>query len=99
MRQARFAAVILILFLTVAPQAAWAQGGTLQPAQSMFQTLVQTLTGPLATSLATLAVIISGFLAFIGRFTWNVAGYIILGIILVFGSIQIVQFLQSAVGR
>ena len=73
-------------------------GGQLQPVQSTLQTLVQTLTGPIATALAVLAVIACGFFAFVGRLTWRLAGSVIFGIVLVFGSAQIVQFFQSAVG-
>lgn len=86
----------LALALTSSP--AFATGGTLSPVQSTLQTLVQTLTGPIATSLAILAVIASGFLAWAGRMTWGIAGSIIFGIVLVFGSTQIVQFFQSSVG-
>ena len=79
---------------------ALAQGaGQLQPVQSTLQTLVNTLTGPIATSLAVLAVIACGLMAFVGRLTWGFAGSVIFGIVLVFGSAQIVQFFQSAVGR
>ncbi len=78
---------------------AMAGGGSLAPVQSTLQTLTQTLTGAIATSLAILAVIAAGFLAFVGRLTWGIAGSIIFGIILVFGSAQIVQFFQSAVGK
>jgi len=73
--------------------------GTLAPVQSTLQTLVTALTGPIATSLAILAVIACGFLAWSGRLTWGIAGSVIFGIVLVFGSAQIVQFFQSAVGR
>ena len=48
---------------------------------------------------AILAVIACGFLAWSGRLTWGIAGSVIFGIVLVFGSAQIVQFFQSAVGR
>lgn len=92
----RFALVGLALTLTVAD--AMAQG-TLAPVQSTLQTLVTALTGPIATSLAILAVIACGFLAWSGRLTWGIAGSVIFGIVLVFGSAQIVQFFQSAVGR
>ena len=74
-------------------------GGTLQPVQSTLTTLVQALTGAIATSLATLAVIACGFFAWSGRLTWGIAGSVIFGIVLVFGSAQIVQFFQSAVGQ
>ncbi len=73
-------------------------GGSLQPVQSTLTQLVTTLTGQIATSLAVLAVIGSGFLAWAGRLTWGIAGSIIFGIVLVFGATQIVSFFQSAVG-
>jgi type IV secretion system protein VirB2 len=86
------------LALVDASSPAFATGGTLSPVQSTLQTLVQTLTGPISTSLAILAVIAAGFLAWAGRMTWGIAGSIIFGIVLVFGSTQIVQFFQSSVG-
>jgi type IV secretion system protein VirB2 len=86
-----------VLSLTEAD--AMAQAGTLQPVQSTLTTLVSALTGPISTALATLAVIACGFFAWAGRLTWGVAGSVIFGIVLVFGSAQIVQFFQSAVGQ
>jgi len=86
------------LALMFASSPALATGGSLSPVQSTLQTLVQTLTGPIATSLAILAVIAAGYLAWAGRMTWGIAGSIIFGIVLVFGSTQIVQFFQSSVG-
>jgi len=86
------------LTLTLLMGDALAQG-TLAPVQSTLTTLVTALTGPIATSLAILAVIACGFLAWSGRLTWGIAGSVIFGIVLVFGSAQIVQFFQSAVGR
>ena len=78
---------------------AFAGGGALQPVQSTLTTLVTALTGPIATAVAVLAVIACGFMAFAGRMGWGIAGSVIMGITLVFGSAQIVQFFQSAVGR
>jgi type IV secretion system protein VirB2 len=90
--------ILATLALLHASSPAFATGGTLSPVQSTLQTLVQTLTGPISTSLAILAVIAAGFLAWAGRMTWGIAGSIIFGIVLVFGSTQIVQFFQSSVG-
>ena len=87
------------LFLFSVADAAAQTGGTLQPVQSTLQQLVSTLTGPIATALATLAVIACGLFAWSGRLTWGIAGSVIFGIVLVFGSAQIVQFFQSAVGQ
>ena len=95
-RTALAGAVVMTL---AAPALAQSGGGQLQPVQSTLQTLVNTLTGPISTSLAVLAVIACGLMAFVARLTWGFAGSVIFGIVLVFGSAQIVQFFQSAVGR
>ena len=87
-----------VLLLGTAPADAQSSG-SLQPVQSTLTTLVSTLTGSIATALATLAVIACGFFAWSGRLTWGIAGSVIFGIVLVFGSAQIVQFFQSAVGQ
>ena len=86
-------------FMLGAGVAAAQTSGTLQPVQSTLTQLVSTLTGPIATALATLAVIACGFFAWSGRLTWGIAASVIFGIVLVFGSAQIVQFFQSAVGQ
>ena len=89
----------LALLALSAVDAAAQSGGTLQPVQSTLTQLVQALTGPIATALATLAVIACGLFAWSGRLSWGIAGSVIFGIVLVFGSAQIVQFFQSAVGQ
>ena len=93
---APLAGVLLILSVEVASAQS---GGTLQPVQSTLTQLVSALPGPIATALATLAVIACGFFAWSGRLTWGIAGSVIIGIVLEFGSAQIVQFFQSAVGQ
>jgi type IV secretion system protein VirB2 len=87
---------LLVAGLCASP--AFAQSG-LQPVQSMLQTIIGVLTGPIASMLAIVAVIGCGFLAWTGRFTWGIAGSVILGIVLVFGSSQIVAFFQGALGN
>jgi len=72
--------------------------GDLTPVQSTLDQLVQLFTGTLGTSLAILAVIACGVLAWVGRLTWNLAGSIILGIVFVFGSANIVEFFKGAAG-
>lgn len=98
-RAIRKACAAMAPVVAAASEAMAGGGGQLQPVQSTLQTLVQTLTGPIATSLATLAVIACGFFAWAGRMTWGLAGSVIFGIVLVFGSAQIVQFFQQAIGR
>ena len=89
----------MLLVTSIADAAAQSSGGTLQPVQSTLTQLVSALTGPIATALATLAVIACGFFAWSGRLTWGIAGSVIFVIVLGFGSAQIVQFFQSAVGQ
>ena len=90
---------VAVAALALSTPDAFAQSsGTLSPVQTMLQQLVSTLTGQIATSLAALAVIACGFMAWAGRLTWGYAGSIIFGIVLVFGASQIVSFFQSAVG-
>lgn len=97
---ARTAALATALSVLALDQAlAQSSGGSLQPVQSTLTQLVSVLTGQIATALATLAVIACGFFAWSGRLTWGIAGSVIFGIVLVFGSAQIVQFFQSAVGQ
>ena len=93
------AGLALGLFSAGITSAAAQTSGTLQPVQSTLTQLVSALTGSIATALATLAVIACGFFAWSGRLTWGIAGSVIFGIVLVFGSAQIVQFFQSAVGQ
>ncbi len=90
--------VALTALALSSPEALAQSSGTLSPVQTMLQQLVSTLTGQIATSLAALAVIACGFMAWAGRLTWGYAGSIIFGIVLVFGASQIVSFFQSAVG-
>jgi type IV secretion system protein VirB2 len=90
--------VAAILVFSLIADHAYAQT-SLAPVQSVLQTLINVLTGPIASMLAILAVISCGFLAWTGRFTWGIAGAVIVGIVLVFGSTQIVAFFQNALGR
>lgn len=89
---------VVSIALAILTRTAFAQS-SLQPVQSVLQTLITILTGPIASMIAILAVISCGFLAWTGRFTWGIAGSVIMGIVLVFGSTQIVAFFQSALGH
>jgi type IV secretion system protein VirB2 len=88
---------LAVIMLGVIATKAYAQGD-LEPVQGTLDQLIQIFTGAIGTSLAVLAVIACGILAWVGRMTWFFAGSIILGIILVFGSARIVEFFKGAVG-
>lgn len=70
----------------------------LAPVQTTLQQIISIFTGPIGTSLAVLAVIACGVMAFIGRFTWFAAISAIGGIVLVFGAANIVEYFKSAAG-
>lgn len=87
------------LFISFTLFAGEAVAQSIRPVTGMLGTLISVLTGPIASMLAILAVISCGFLAWSGRFTWGIAGSVIMGIVLVFGSTQIVDFFRSALGN
>ena len=91
----RLSRMVVLAQLSLISLQSAAYANQLAPVQSTLQRLVQTLTGPISTSLAILAVIAAGFMAWAGRLTWFFAGSIIFGIVLVFGSAQIVNFFQT----
>jgi len=95
--QSRFLKMVILITFTLFANEALAQ--SIQPVTGMLETLISVLTGPIASMLAILAVISCGFLAWSGRFTWGIAGSVIMGIVLVFGSTQIVAFFRSALGH
>jgi type IV secretion system protein VirB2 len=90
-------AALAAIMLSMIATKAYAQGD-LEPVQGTLDQLIQIFTGAIGTSLAVLAVIACGVLAWVGRMTWFFAGSIIMGIILVFGSARIVEFFKGAVG-
>jgi type IV secretion system protein VirB2 len=90
-------AILVALMLGATANTAFA-GGDLTPVQTTLDQIIELFTGTLGTALAVLAVIACGVLAWAGRLTWFVAGSIIMGIVLVFGSANIVEFFKSAAG-
>jgi len=74
-------------------------GGAFAPVQTVFQAIVDFISGPIGRLFAIIAVMALGFLAFAGRLSWFLAGGVILGIGLVFGAPSIVDELISTVGN
>ncbi|WP_025090746.1 TrbC/VirB2 family protein [Brucella intermedia] len=74
-------------------------GGAFAPVQTVFQAIVDFISGPIGRLFAIIAVMGLGFLAFAGRLSWFLAGGVILGIGLVFGAPSIVDELISTVGN
>lgn len=86
----------LVVFIMLDPSMALAEGGvgTVTNAtnfETMIQSIIVFMTGTIAKSVAVLAVVILGFMAMAGKLAWDVAGKVILGIILIFSATQIVE--------
>ena len=73
--------------------------GAFAPVQTVFQAIVDFISGPIGRLFAIIAVMALGFLAFAVRLSWFLAGGVILGIGLVFGAPSIVDELISTVGN
>lgn len=81
--------VKLSLMLSLAASPALAQD--LSPIQTMLESVESALTGPIGISVATLAVIGTGFMCMMGRLNWGWFASVIIGIVLIFSAGTIVD--------
>ena len=81
--------VKLGLLLSLAASSALAQD--LSPIQTMLESVESALTGPIGISVATLAVIGTGFMCMMGRLNWGWFASVIIGIVLIFSAGTIVD--------
>ena len=77
------------LLLSLAASPALAQD--LSPIQTMLESIESALTGPIGISVATLAVIGTGFMCMMGRLNWGWFASVIIGIVLIFSAGTIVD--------
>ena len=77
------------LLLSLAASPALAQD--LSPIQTMLESVESALTGPIGISVATLAVIGTGFMCMMGRLNWGWFASVIIGIVLIFSAGPIVD--------
>lgn len=68
------------------------------PFQGPLDYTIDILTGPFARSGAALAVVVSGYAAWVGRLSWGLAGRIVAGIVLIFGGATIADLFIGEVG-
>lgn len=80
---------------TVDPAFAQAGGGAFQPIESAFDKVLAFLTGTFATTAATIAVSVCGYLALTSRIPWMMCFSIVVGVAFIFGGAQIVQTLSG----
>lgn len=91
-----FLALALFIAVMVVPEVAMAGGaggGGDNPLTNTLCTLVQWLTGPTGRAVATLAIIIIGVGALMGKVSWGMAIIVALGIAIVFGAPTLLNLL------
>ncbi|MDJ0978604.1 MAG: TrbC/VirB2 family protein [Erythrobacter sp.] len=93
----RLAGWLVLLLAFIAPSAAMAQAGTgggnpLVDALSWMQSI---LLGPIATSLAVMAVAGVGFMMLTGRMNWRYGGTVIVGVFIIFGAPRLVNSIAA----
>ena len=82
---------LLLAATTLAGIAAPAFAQDLSPIQTMLESVEAALTGPIGISVATLAVIGTGFMCMMGRLNWGWFASVIIGIVLIFSAGTIVD--------
>jgi len=97
---ARFAALSLALF---APMTAFAGDGAgaenaIAGVTSIADTIIDFMTGPIATAAGAIAIAVVGYRWFSGRMEMGKAVATVAGIVLVIGSVQIVNFIRTGSG-
>lgn len=103
LRKYGLAVPVTVVAQMALPSHAYAQGqggsgGAFGPLEAAVQMIVDFVTGPFGRSLAIIAVISLGFMAFAGRLSWFTAGAVVIGIGLVFGAPAMVDALIGTVG-
>jgi type IV secretory pathway VirB2 component (pilin) len=94
----RWASLVAIALLVwVAADATWAQ--ELRPIESVAQSIQNFLTGIFAVTIATIAVAVTGYLAWTGRIDKDHVLSVVIGCGIVFGAGAIVAVLRAAASR
>jgi type IV secretion system protein VirB2 len=73
-------------------------GGAFQPIDNAFTKVLEFLTGSFATTAATIAVSVCGYLALTSRIPWMMCFSIVVGVAFIFGGAQIVSTLSGQGG-
>jgi type IV secretion system protein VirB2 len=92
------AAIALIVTAASIDPALAAGSGAFQPIESAFDKVLDFLTGTFATTAATIAVSVCGYLALTSRIPWMMCFSIVVGVAFIFGGAQIVQTLAGGGG-
>lgn len=90
-RIASFAMLLLVVFISLTPELAMAE-----PWDNAANKVLEIFTGGLTRTLAIIAVIACGIAAVMGKLSWDWAIKIVIGLVLIFGSAAIVDYIISA---
>jgi type IV secretion system protein VirB2 len=93
-----FVAVVALIVTVASIDAAFAAAGAFQPIESAFDKVLEFLTGNFATTAATIAVAVAGYLALTSRIPWMMCFSIVVGVAFIFGGAQIVSTLSGQGG-
>ncbi|MDE3027141.1 MAG: TrbC/VirB2 family protein [Paracoccaceae bacterium] len=63
----------------------------LSPVQTMLQTIVTALTGPIGRLISIIALVVSGYMFFTGRMNWTLVLAVFIGVVLVFSAPTIID--------
>lgn len=88
----------LVLFTLLLALASFPAAAQSTPFQGPIDWLIDVLTGAFARSAAVLVIVVSGYAAWIGKMSWNMAGRIIGGVVLIFGGATIADLIIGEVG-
>lgn len=81
--------------LAMMPMPAWAQAANQTEVESMVNSILNLLTGPIAKGLAAIALVIAGIMFFFGHGNKGLLGSIIVGCFIVFGAGWIVDTISG----
>jgi type IV secretion system protein VirB2 len=94
------AVALIVTAASIDPALAQPAGGNgaFQPINTAFDKILEFLTGTFATTAATIAVSVCGYLALTSRIPWMMCFSIVVGVAFIFGGAQIVQTLSGGGG-
>lgn len=92
----RFGLGVVVAMVALEPSVALAASS--DPWTTVVQQITNMLIGPLGKGAAIIAVVALGFMAMAGKLAWDTAIKVVVGIVLVFSSVTIVDWVQSGAG-
>jgi len=79
---------ICACFMAITPDMALAATAT--PWESVATSIFDSLTGPMSKIVATLGIVVLGFMAMAGKLEWDTAIKVVIGVVLIYGASKIV---------